>query len=270
MKRLTRVFGLCALLLIPSYSASAEQLNIAAASSMRFVLPQVVAQYQNAHPETDIRVVYGSSGRLFGQLSHGAPFHIFMSANMDYAEQLVLNNTAVGEVKAYAEGRLVLWWQGDQNQSSPTNILTDLLAQPRAKIAIASPQHAPYGVQSLAWLKQQEQWSDIEPRLVYAESVAQVAHFVRSGAAKIGILALALAVTDELSSQGHYVLVPAHQYQPLRKGMVLTQAGASHAQAAGFFAYMQSPAVRLLLEQGGFASIESGPVAPMQRKVVAQ
>ncbi len=237
---------------IPAY---AEQLNIAAASSMRFVLPKVIEQYQQSHSAADIRVVYGSSGRLYGQLSNGAPFHIFMSANMEYAEQMLANKLAVGEVQAYADGRLVFWWQGAHNETSAQDIIKAVLAQPQGRIAIASPQHAPYGVQSLAWLQQQESWTAIEARLVYTESVAQVAHFVRSGAANVGILALALAVTDELSSQGNYLLIPAEEYQPLRKGMVITKAGAKHPHTKAFFTYMQTPAVRRILEQGGFARI---------------
>src|SRR5690554_2590916 len=185
MRRMFRILGVCFPLLFLSVATQAEQLNIAAASSMRFVLPKVIEHYQSLHPETDIRAVYGSSGRLYGQLSHGAPFHIFMSANMEYAEQLRANNGAIGEVKAYADGRLVLWWQGDNSKQNIEEIVASILAQSGAKIAIASPQHAPYGVQSLAWLQKHEHWYEIETRLVYAESVAQVAHFVRSGAANV-------------------------------------------------------------------------------------
>ncbi len=258
-------------LVLTASPVRAESLNIAAASSMRFVLPLVIEHYQSQQPTADIRVVYGSSGRLYGQLSHGAPFHIFMSANMEYAEQLLANNNAVGDVQAYADGRLAFWWQGAQSHTSAADILAAMLAQPRARIAIASPQHAPYGVQSLAWLQQHQHWADIEPRLVYTESVAQVAHFVRSGAASVGILALALAVTDELAAEGQYLLIPPHEYQPLRKGMVITQAGGKHPYAAQFFAYMQTPAVRRLLEQGGFASVTGlEAVSPNQQQALTQ
>lgn len=240
-------------------TAFGQPLNIAAASSMRFVLPTIIEQYQQQHPEVQVRVVYGSSGRLYGQLSHGAPFHVFMSANMAYAEQAIADEQAIGQVQPYAEGRLVFWWQGEGFGENSETILANFLATPNARMAIANPQHAPYGVQSLAWLQQQSAWEAIEPRLVYTESVAQVAHFVRSGAANLGILALALAVTDELATVGQYAPVPAQEYAPLRKGMVLTKAGTQHPYASGFMRFMQTAKVQQVLAQGGFAPASTSP-----------
>lgn len=237
-------------------SAIAAPLTIAAASSMRFVLPQLIEHYQTTHEQAQIRVVYGSSGRLYGQITHGAPFHLFLSANMEYAEQLLAAGYGSGTVQPYTEGRLVLWWQAEQEQGSQVAAaekIAELLAQPHQRLAIANPDHAPYGVQSLKWLQQHSAWAELEPRLVYTESVAQVAHFVRSGAASMGILALALAVTEELEQQGHYALLPPDEYQALRKGMVLTKAGATNALAQDFFTYLQSDVVQQLLLEAGFA-----------------
>src|SRR5690554_5839528 len=153
MRRVNHYIKLVLMLCVWLASLSAaygQQLNVAAASSMRFVLPAIIQQYQQLHPNVQVRAVYGSSGRLYGQLKNGAPFHVFMSANMDYAEVALADKFAVGQVQPYAEGRLVFWWQGEGFVESSDTVLAGILASATTRIAIANPKHAPYGVQSWA------------------------------------------------------------------------------------------------------------------------
>ncbi|WP_082122583.1 molybdate ABC transporter substrate-binding protein, partial [Arsukibacterium sp. MJ3] len=148
-------------------------------------------------------------------------------------------------VYPYAEGLLAAWMLVDNaqalaeaGQASSADRVADLdtwlsitLQQRRGRIAIANPQHAPYGVRALEWLQQHPRWPAIEGRLVYAENVAQVAHFVRSGSAQLGILALSLALSEELAEYGQFIAIPEHQHAPIIQGMLLTEYGYEHAGA---------------------------------------
>ncbi|MGX5915386.1 molybdate ABC transporter substrate-binding protein [Aliidiomarina sp. Khilg15.8] len=230
----------------------ASELRIAAASDLRFVMPGIERAFVEEYPGTQTQVVYGSSGRFFAQISNGAPFDLYMSADIGYPARLAEEQPRTGEVIAYAEGQLALW------QSGATKPTMDALQQAR-RIAIANPQHAPYGEKALAWLQQLPQWPQLKSKLVHAESAAQVAHFVRSGSADLGITALSLVMSEQLQAHGSYLAIaPAQGEATLQQGMVVTARGASNPVSQQFIDFMQTQRAQKLLTDAGFVVPDVG------------
>ncbi|MCH8501099.1 MAG: molybdate ABC transporter substrate-binding protein [Aliidiomarina sp.] len=247
MRRL--IFVLCSTLCLALSYAQAEELRIASASDLRWVMPTLVDEFVQQNPSASgrVQVVYGSSGRLFGQIQNGAPFHIFFAADESFPVALVEGGGANGEVFAYAQGGLALWsrrqaWDSDLEPGA------DLLRS-RGRIAIANPQHAPYGRLALAWLQSLAEWPQLENRLVYAESAAQTAHFVRSGSAEVGVLAKALTEHNEMQ-HGHIRQLP--DAPKVQQAMVITQAGADNELAHLFYAFIASEQGQAIFVDAGF------------------
>jgi len=230
-----------------SHAAPSQQMTIAAAADLRYAMDEVVAAYRRGHPGASINMVYGSSGVLLTQIEQGAPFDLFFSADSDYPRQLVAFGEGGGEVVPYAVGHLVLW----SASLDMRGVRLADLAQPRfGRIAIANPEHAPYGKRAEQALRGAGVWSAVEPRLIYGENIAQAAQFAQSGAATVGIIALSL--TLEPGFHGSYALVPDAAFQPLLQSSVLTKRGAANGLAHDFERYVQSPSARAILAHYGF------------------
>jgi molybdate transport system substrate-binding protein len=131
--------------------------------------------------------------------------------------------------------------------------LSDLARADIRKIAIANPQHAPYGKRAEEALRASGTWEKVEPKLVLGENIAQTAQFVQSGNAQVGIIALSLVLSPELAGKGSYSLVPDSLHQPLEQGFVITQRASSNALAKKFADYIGQPATRQLMARYGFA-----------------
>ena len=255
MTLLFRLLTALAILLAPviSQAAPREEMTIAAAADLHHAMDDIVAGYRRDHPAASISVVYGSSGVLLTQIEQGAPFDLFFSADSDYPRQLVAHGQAGGQITPYALGHLVLW---SASLDMHGVRLADL-AQPRfGRIAIANPEHAPYGKRAEQALRGAGVWSAVEPRLVYGENIAQAAQFARSGAAQVGVIALSLALETEF--KGSYVPVPDTAFQPLLQSFVLTKHGADSDTAKDFVRYVQTPPVRAILAHYGFSPPSAG------------
>jgi molybdate transport system substrate-binding protein len=228
-------------------AAAEAHITVAAAADLHGALDGIAAAYQAAHPGSHIDLVYGSSGNLSTQIEHGAPFELFFSADSDYPQQLVEHGQAAGTPVPYAEGHIVLWSASIELKGVA---LGDLL-QPRfGRVAIANPQHAPYGKRAEQALRAAGVWDALQPRLVLGENIAQTAQYVQSGNAQVGLVAESFAVNPQ--SKGSYVAVPAALYEPLKQSFVLTRYGKDSALAKDFMRYMQEAPAREVLAQYGF------------------
>ncbi|WP_232823412.1 molybdate ABC transporter substrate-binding protein [Dyella sp. C9] len=245
--RLQWLFALGLWLASVTLWAAEANITVAAAADLHHAMDDVVGAYQHDHPGSHIDVVYGASGNLLTQIEQGAPFELFFSADSDYPQQLVAHGKAGGTPVPYAEGHLVLWSASiDMRQVQVTD-----LAQARfGRIAIANPQHAPYGKRAEQALRAAGVWDSLQSRLVFGENIAQTAQFAQSGNAQVGVIAESLALG--MPNQGSYVLVPASLYQPLLQSFVLTKRGADSALARDFAQYVQSAPARAILERYGF------------------
>ncbi len=230
--------------------AQSNRIMIGAASDLKFALDSIIAVYRKAHPAADIAVSYGSSGKLFEQILNGAPFHVYFSADIDYPNRLRDRKLTGSDVFTYGYGRLVLWSRKLDPSASGMDILkrTDV-----KKVAIANPLHAPYGRKAMEALAYYRLQDEIKPSLVYGENIAQAAQFVTSGAADIGIIALALALSPTMKEQmGHYFLIPATSHSALEQGFVVLKHAQTRKDVAAFVAYMNGAEANEILAYFGF------------------
>ncbi|MBS0266340.1 MAG: molybdate ABC transporter substrate-binding protein [Planctomycetes bacterium] len=215
--------------------AASGKLRIAAASDLKFALAKIVAEFEQAHPGAQVSVTVGSSGQLFSQLSHEAPFDLFLSADIEYANNLaqVGHGFSAGAFP-YARGHIVLWKPGAV-RADGAKLHPDQLREGNVKtIAVANPKTAPYGRAAIEALRTLWLYEALEPKLVYGESVAQTAQMVESGAADVGIIALSLALSPALRDRGHFWPFPSDSYQPLIQGGVILSWAEDRALAEDF------------------------------------
>jgi molybdate transport system substrate-binding protein len=229
--------------------AWAEKVSIAAAADLKFAMDEVVASFRKAHPGDEVELIFGSSGKFYTQIQQGAPFDVFFSADVGFASELKKAGLAITDPKLYAVGRIVLW---STVRDASKMTLADLTDPAVHKIAIANPQHAPYGKRAEEALKAAGLWDKIRDKLVFGENIAQTAQYVQSGAADIGVIALSLALNKELASKGGYALIPTESHSPLEQAYVITKHGEGNALASDFAAYMATPDARHIMTRYGF------------------
>ncbi len=248
------LLGLCALCGASAFRAQAQTVRIAAAADLRWALEEVSAAFQQEHPGK-IQITYGSSGNFHAQLMNKAPFDLFLSADVEYPEDLVRRGLGVKDSRFdYGIGRLVLWVP----KASPIPVEKlglPALGHPSVKkIALANPRHAPYGRAAEAALKKAGLLEAMGPKLVLGENISQTAQFVQSGAADMGFLALSLVVAGPLKDQGRWWMVPAEDHPSIQQGGVILSWAQDPGLARAFVAFLQGPEGRRIMKQYGFSS----------------
>jgi len=242
------LFALFAAVLTPAAMAL-EKISVAAAADLKFCMDEMVATFKKSHAGAEVEVSYGSSGNFTTQIRQGAPFDFFFSADIDYPRQLAQEGLAAQPPVMYALGRIVLW---SATLDATKLTLADLERPNITKIAIANPQHAPYGKRAEEALRASKLWDKLQSKLVFGENIAQTAQFAQSGSAQVGIIALSLALNPELAKKGGYYLIPTTLHQPLQQGFLITQHGKGNALAKTFADYIQSPVARAVMVRYGF------------------
>ena len=238
-------------LLVAGHMAHAEEkLTIAAAADLKFALDEIIVSFKGTHPAVQIETIYGSSGNFSTQIRQGAPYDIYFSADIAYPRALKAEGLAASEVQPYGVGRIVLW---SSSRDAGKMTLADLADPSIQKIAIANPQHAPYGKRAEEALKAVGVWDKVEPKLVYGENIAQTAKYVQSGNAQVGIIALSLALSPELARQGSYALIPGKLHQPLEQGFIITRRASDNLLARDFAAFIAGKEARTIMTRYGFA-----------------
>ena len=227
-----------------------EKITIAAAADLKFALDEIVVLFKSTHPAAQIETIYGSSGKFSTQIRQGAPYDLYFSADIAYPRMLKKEGLAASEAQPYAMGRIVLW---SRSRDAGKMTLADLTDSSIRKIAIANPKHAPYGKRAEEALKAAGVWEKVEPKLVYGENIAQTAQYVQSGNAQVGIIALSLALSPELTKQGSYALIPDKLHQPLEQGFIITKRAAANPLAQAFARFMTGKEARAIMTRYGFA-----------------
>ena len=186
------------------------------AADLQSVMQEATARFQKETGK-NVKLIYGSSGNFSQQLQIGAPFDMFFSANLDYPNKLeAAGLTESGTIYQYATGKIVIWVSNDAKLDISSG-LKSLLNPALKKIAIANPQHAPYGRAAEAAMKKEEVYEKVADKLVLGENISQTASFAVSGAADVGILALSLALSPNMKGRGRYVEIPTDEYPPSTK-----------------------------------------------------
>jgi molybdate transport system substrate-binding protein len=237
----------------------AREVRIAAASDLKFALDEIIARVEEAHPEIAVTTTYGSSGTFLSQILNGAPFDLYLSADLAYPRGLVEQGLASEEdLFPYAVGRLVLW-TGDGGPIDPDDGLDALTAPEVRRVAIANPEHAPYGVAAVEALRSAGVLDEVEPKLVLGENVAQAAEFVQSGNADAGIVALSLVKSDPLRGVGSWAEVPLDAYPRLDQGGVVLGTARDPEAARVVRDAMLGPEGTAILARYGFALPDAAP-----------
>jgi molybdate transport system substrate-binding protein len=251
-----------ALLLVMPLAAQAPlqaqtPLRVAAAADLEPVLPPVLAEFEHAtgiHAEA----TYQASAMLTTQIENGAPFDVFLSADLGYPKHLIDDKLAdtAGSADSitpitYAKGTLVLWARKDSHLPTPS---LDLLHDANLKrLAIANPDRAPYGRAAVAALTALNLYDTLKPRLVTAENISQAAQFADSGNADAGLISLTSATTQRLQSDGTYFMIPRNLYPPIEQGLVIVTNTRQRAAAHQFLDFLLSPAIQAEFAKSGLA-----------------
>jgi molybdate transport system substrate-binding protein len=236
----------------PSAQKPCGTVTVAAAADLIYAMNEITSTFEKSSGCT-VRVSTGSSGNFLSQIENGAPLDVFFSADIEYPKKLEAEGLTVpGSTYLYAVGKIVLWIRNDSrlDVSKGLAILRDPSMQ---KLAIANPQHAPYGRAAEEALRKAGVYDEVKGRLVLGENISQAAQFVESGNADAGILALSLALSPALKEKGRFWRIPENLYAPIQQGVVLVRASPNPQGARAFLDYIKSPATSALLERYGFA-----------------
>lgn len=229
-----------------------ETITVAAAANLTYVLTPLDAAFERSHPGSKVQVTTGASGSLFAQISHGAPFDVFLSADTAFAQKVISAGYAAAvPAKTFVRGRLVLW---TMSAAVPlTDVATAVRSPQVHKLAIAEPKTAPYGAAAEAALAALGLTRDAAPKLVVGESISQTLQFVSTGNAEAGFVALSLILAPNLKGKGHYLEVPQALYAPLDQAAVVTKVGGAHATARVYFDFLSSPAAQAIFRDYGYS-----------------
>ena len=233
----------------PAYAA--DQLSVAAASDLTFAFKEIAVNYQNQNA-AGLKISYGSSGNFFSQIQSGAPYDLFFSADIGYAKKLeAANLIEPGTLYEYAIGKIVLWAPAASklDVSKGLSVLTDAAIH---KIAIANPEHAPYGRAAKAAMEKAGIYDQVKGKIVLGENISQTAQFVQSGNADIGIIALSLVLAPTLKDKGKYYEIPAADYPPIEQAAMVLKSTKNRELAKKFLASFREPAVIEIMQRYGF------------------
>ena len=233
--------------LIVPLKASSQELRVAVAANAQFVTQALKKVFTQ---ETGIKttLIVSSSGKLTAQIRQGAPFDVFLSADMKYPENLYKDGRTADKPKVYAYGKLVLWTLGKMDLS---NGIQSVTKDGITKIAIANPQTAPYGVAAVEALKKAGLYDKVKPELVYGESISQVNQYLLSGAVDIAMTAKSVVLSPKMKNTGHWQEVDHNLYEPIAQGVIITKT--AHMKAAGkFYKFLFSKKAQVIFEKYGY------------------
>ncbi|MEJ5224158.1 MAG: molybdate ABC transporter substrate-binding protein [Anaerolineales bacterium] len=230
------------------------ELTVAAAADLQFAFTEMGTLYEQ---ETGNRVVFsfGSTGQLAQQIENGAPFDLFAAANISFVDDLAQKNLVLPDTVAlYARGRIVLAVNRESGISAVS--LEDLLSEKITHIAIANPDHAPYGIAAKEALISAGVWDKIQDKIVYGENVRQTLQFIQTGDAQVGIVALSVANVPEVT----WTLIDDSLHNPLDQALAIVASSLHQQQAKEFAAFINGVHGRPIMQKYGFV-LPGEPIA---------
>jgi len=248
----------------PLQAEKPQTLLVCAASDLTYCLEELNAAFQKAHPEITVKATLGASGNLLAQIQNGAPYDVFLSADIQYPKALIDAKAAEADsLTPYATGHLVVWTTtpGIDVKGGAGSLTADAIQ----KIAIANPEHAPYGRAAKAALEHLGLWEKLREKIVLGENIAQTAQFVETGNAQAGIVALSLVLSPKLANRGSYAAIPLDSYPALEQGAVITKKGGANPAAKTYLEFLKSPEARAIFDRYGFLLPEGGRAASQSK-----
>ena len=229
-------------------------IRIAAAADLGPVLPPILDEFKRV-TGIEATATYQASAMLTAQIQNGAPFDVFLSADLSYPQKLIAAGFSESTAPViYAKGTLVLWERKDSGLPPPS---IALLKDPKLKrLAIANPERAPYGRAAVAALTSLGLYEALKPRLVTAENIAQAAQFADSGNADAGLISLTSAQTPRLAASGSYFALPKDLYPPIEQGGIVLSKTQHRADALKFLDFLLSEPVQAKLGKSGLTPVK--------------
>jgi molybdate transport system substrate-binding protein len=255
-----RILSFAIAIVSVAHVSAQAPLRVAAAADLQPVLPPILDQFRQS---TGIAVdaTYQASAALTAQIQNGAPFDLFLSADLSYPKRLIDAGLADAAGSAdsttpitYARGTLVLWTRNDSHLPPPS--LELLQSQQLRRLAIANPDRAPYGRAAVAALTSLKLYDTLKPKLVTAENIAQTAQFVDSGNADAGLISLTSALTARLASSGSYFVIPRDLYPPIEQGAVIVSKTTQRAAVRKLLDFLLSAPVQAQFARSGLTPVK--------------
>lgn len=230
------------------FAGTAQTLRVAVAANAQFVAEKL-AQAFKKQSGIDVQLIVSSSGKLTTQIEQGAPFDVFLSADMKYPQELHEKKLTTAAPKIYAYGTLVIW--------SKTNVvfgkgLDALNNSTIKKIAIANPKLAPYGTAAEAAMQKTNTFATLKPKLVYGESIAQVNQYLLTGAVDAAFTAKSVVLDPAQKGVGRWTEVDSKLYQPIAQGVVVLKVSQNLAAANQFYQFLFSAQAKQIFKAYGY------------------
>jgi molybdate transport system substrate-binding protein len=251
MKRRPHVATVLAVALMAALRpAGADTLTVAVAANLQYVFDDLGADFTK-NTGHRLKPIFNSSGKFVAQVMNGAPFDVFLSADMEFPEKLHQQGFTSGAPRAYAYGTLVLWTMRDLDLKNWQSVLAGPAVK---KIAVANPVTAPYGREAIKALRHLKLEENLKARLVFGESIAQTNQYIHSRAADAGFTAKSVVLAPEMKGQGRWVELPPGSYQPIAQGAVILRHGEQNNArlAHQFYDYIFSANARAIFERYGY------------------
>jgi molybdate transport system substrate-binding protein len=252
LRRATLLLTLVAVLLVSTCKRNSPgivdngEITVAAAADLGSAFEELGREFQNT---TKIKVTFsfGSTGLLTKQIENGAPMDVFAAANTDYIDQLDKQGLVVsGSKTIYARGRITLWTP--KSSSLQIQKLSDLTRSEVKRVAIANPDHAPYGMAAREALQRAGIWESVKPKLVYGENIRQTLQYAETGNVEVAIVALSLS----MQSDGHWVLIPDELHKPLDQALAVIKGTKNEKAAREFAGFVTGAQGQAIMRKYGF------------------
>jgi molybdate transport system substrate-binding protein len=248
MKRIVLLLSFLSVVFLSCQPEQPRPLRIAVAANMQFAMDSLAKKFTD---QTGIsyELVISSSGKLTAQIKEGAPYDVFVSADMDYPQHLYETGFTVNKPEVYADGKLVLWTTKNNLKASIELLTSDAIAH----VAVANPKTAPYGKAAMAVIRHYGLEETLKNKLVYAESITQTNQFVTSGAAEAGFTAKAVVLSPQIKGQGNWIEIDQALYPAIEQGIVLLKKEEVSEAAQAFYRFIFSDEAREVLKDFGYS-----------------
>ena len=229
-------------------------INIAVAANVSYAIDSIKKEFNKVYPETKVQVTLGSSGKLTAQIKNGAPYQLFMSANMKYPNKLYADAIAINRPKVYAQGTLAYFSSKPQDFSKGIHLLEN---QNIKKIAMANPKTAPYGIATLQALKNATIYEKIRSKLIYGESISQTVSYAVT-AADMGFIAKSALYSSKMiqyKKGTHWSDLDTKLYEPISQGIVILKNGEASSEVQSFYDFIFSTQAKKIFADFGYTTL---------------
>jgi len=245
-----RLLFITVLFFVNTFGSFAATVVVATAANVQYPLREIVQLFQKKYPDNKVRLVVSSSGKLTAQIERGAPYDLFLSADMKYPEYLYKKGLTLGKPKVYGEGILVLWsMKGIPLREKGIGVL---VMEKVKRVAIPNPRNAPYGRAAVEALKNTGLFEEVRKKLVYGESVSQTTQYIFKKLVDAGFTSKSVVLSPKMKGKGVWIEVDSSLYSPIYQGVVILRRAAGKKAAMDFYNFLFSEEAKKVLKKYGY------------------